>query len=231
MRTPDRPTGGIIQVAGIRHEAEARMLAEAGVDWLGFPFGLDVHTEDLPPQEAGRIIGELPRPPHCLLITYHDAADELVRLGDRLGVDGIQLHGPIRTREVRRLRELRPRWFLVKSLVIRPDNLADLRADIGTFSRLVDAFITDTYDPATGASGATGRTHDWTVSRRLVAESRRPVILAGGLTPANVAAAIQAVRPAGVDAHTGLEDATGHKDPARVRAFVAEARQAFGRLR
>ncbi|MBN2432406.1 MAG: phosphoribosylanthranilate isomerase [Acidobacteria bacterium] len=228
MRPPTEPIANIVQVAGIRSEPEAQMLVESGVDWLGFPHGLDVHAEDLPPDEAARIIRRVPRPARCILITYHALAIELIRLGARLGIAGIQLHGPIHVREVRRLKQFRPHWFLVKSLVIRPGNLADLCVDIRTFSPLVDAFITDTFDPATGASGATGQTHDWTISRRLVAESPRPVILAGGLTPANVAAAIRWVQPAGVDAHTGLEDAAGNKDAARVRAFVEKARRAFG---
>ena len=92
---------------------------------------------------------------------------------------------------------------------------------------LVDGFITDTYAPETGASGATGRTHDWTVSRGLVQLSPKPVILAGGLTPTNVRQAIAEVRPAGVDVHTGVEDASGRKDRAKVLAFVAESMAGF----
>jgi phosphoribosylanthranilate isomerase len=66
------------------------------------------------------------------------------------------------------------------------------------------------------------------VSRRLVELSARPVILAGGLTPANVGQAISLVRPAGVDVHTGVEDTIGRKDRAKMLAFVAEASTAFG---
>ena len=84
--------------------------------------------------------------------------------------------------------------------------------------------------PPTGACGATGRTHDWSVSRKLVELSSRPVILAGGLMPDNVRQAIQQVRPAGVDAHTGVEGPDGRKDPAPIRRFVAEARAAFHAL-
>jgi len=90
-----------------------------------------------------------------------------------------------------------------------------------------DALLTDSLDPATGATGATGRTHDWEASRRLALASPRPLIMAGGLTPDNVAAAVAAVRPAGVDAHTGLEDAAGRKDPALVADFVGAARAAL----
>jgi phosphoribosylanthranilate isomerase len=219
---------GVVQVAGIRDEREACLLVEAGVDLLGFPFGLDVHTEDLPRETAAGIIRRLPEHVRSICITYRAMADELVALGDRLGTSGIQLHGTVQPAEIRRLRGLRPAWLLIKSLVVRPGNLNRLLEDIETFSPLVDAFITDTYDPASGASGATGRTHDWQVSARLVRESPRPVILAGGLTPANVARAIDIVRPAGVDAHTGLEDERGSKAEALVRAFVEEARRAFG---
>jgi phosphoribosylanthranilate isomerase len=103
----------------------------------------------------------------------------------------------------------------------------DLVAEVTRFHPFVDAFITDTYDPITGRSGATGKTHDWGVSRRLVDLSPKPVILAGGLTPENVRAAVLSVRPAGVDVHTGVEGPEGRKALARVEHFVAEARAAF----
>jgi len=95
----------------------------------------------------------------------------------------------------------------------------------------VDAYMTDTFDPRTGASGATGKTHDWHVSRQFVQQSPRPVILAGGLHAGNVRDAILAVRPAGVDAHTGLEDVAGRKSEEKVRKFVSEAREAFRLIR
>ena len=97
-------------------------------------------------------------------------------------------------------------------------------------SPYVDAFITDTFDPVTGASGATGKTHDWTISRRLVELSTKPVILAGGLTPANVGEATRVVKPAGVDVHTGVEDENSRKNPYLVARFVHEARKAFTAL-
>src|SRR4030095_10716833 len=94
-------------------------------------------------------------------------------------------------------------------------------------SPFVDAFITDTFDPKTGASGATGKTHDWRVSRRLVELADRPIILAGGLTPDNVKRAILEVRPAGVDSHTGVEDSTSRKSREKVKKFFSENNYAF----
>ena len=77
--------------------------------------------------------------------------------------------------------------------------------------------------------GAGGETHDWSMSRTIVERSRIPVILAGGLTADNVAEAIAAVRPWGVDSftHTDLPGRRGQKDLARVRAFVAAALGGF----
>lgn len=95
----------------------------------------------------------------------------------------------------------------------------------------MDAYITDTFDAETRASGATGKTHDWKVSRQLVQQSPWPVILAGGLSPDNVQEAILEVRPAGVDAHTGLEDGSGRKSEEKVRRFVVEAKEAFRKMR
>jgi phosphoribosylanthranilate isomerase len=121
--------------------------------------------------------------------------------------------------------------MVIKSLVIGNTAAKALENVISELSPLVDAFITDTFDPETGASGATGRTHDWRVSRRLVELSDRPVILAGGLTPENVRKAILEVQPAGVDSHTGVEEPSGRKSREKVHKFVLEAREAFDQLK
>jgi phosphoribosylanthranilate isomerase len=222
---------GLVQIAGIRNLEEARMLLEAGVDWLGFPLRLDFHPEDLSAEEVSGIIASLGFGDRAVLITYLGKATEIAGLAAMLGCRRVQLHGDITAGEVRRLKNSDPGLFLIKSLVVRPGNLDELAGITGDFGPLVDAFITDTWDPKTGASGATGRTHDWDASRRIVESSAKPVILAGGLTPDNVGRAIGQVRPAGVDAHTGVEGADGMKDPVLVRAFVEEARGAFALLK
>ena len=218
----------IVQVAGIRNAAEARLLIECGVDWLGFPLRLPVHEEDISDADAARVIAGIAPPARAVLITYLDEADAIASLADVLGISIVQLHGDVARGTLERLRAARPDLAIVKSLVVGRKDAAALESDVRQFSPLVDAFITDTFDPATGASGATGRTHDWSISRRLVELSPRPVILAGGLTPENVAESIRTVRPAGVDSHTGVEDASGGKSPEKVARFVAEARRAFG---
>jgi len=207
------------------------MILEAGADWLGFPLRLEHHGEDLPDGEVASIISALGIGERSVLITYLGQAETIIELAARIGCRRVQLHGDIPVGEVRRLRESAAGHTLIKALVVRPGNLGDLLRALRDFGPLVDAFITDTWDPATGARGATGKPHDWEISRRLVEAAPAPVILAGGLTPENVGRAIAQVRPAGVDSHTGVEATGGMKDLNRVRAFVEEARRAFALLK
>ena len=217
-----------IQVAGIRDAAEAALVQQCGIRYLGFPLRLPVNREDLTEAEAAAIIRSLQPPVRGVFITYLDEAEAIGGFCRSLGVRMVQLHGDISAAELARLRELDPGLTIIKSLVVGMHPMSVLEGLVIELGPLVDGFLTDTYAPETGAAGATGRTHDWALSRRLVELSARPVILAGGLTPANVRQAISLVRPAGVDVHTGVEDATGRKDRARMLAFVAEASAAFG---
>lgn len=217
-----------IVIAGIQSEEEARMLIAAGVEQLGFPLRLAYHQEDISTEEAAGIIRRLGLEHCCVLITYLDTSQAIIELARTLGVTQVQLHGPIALSEVRELRSQWPECVIIKSLIVKPDQDVDALAEqVHDYSDHVDAFITDTFDPTTGACGATGRTHDWAVSRQLVRLSPKPVILAGGLRPENVYNAIMAVQPAAVDSHTGVEAEDGAKDPLKVRLFVQEAKRAF----
>jgi phosphoribosylanthranilate isomerase len=200
---------------------------DCGVRYLGFPLRLPVHREDLGEAEAAEIIRSLPPTCQGVAITYQQDAGDIAAFMEYLGAGMVQLHGDVPAGQLARLKELRPDLQVIKSLVVGKHEPAVLAGLVHELGPLVDAFITDTYDPATGASGATGRTHDWRVSRALVALSPRPVILAGGLTADNVREAILAVGPAGVDTHTGVEDASGRKDRDKVMRFIAAAREAF----
>ena len=219
-----------IQVAGILNLEEALMAAQAGATHLGFPFALDYHREDTTRQEAAFIISRLPESVSPVLITYLNRAVEIERLMHILGCKTLQLHGPVETDEIRRLRKLIPDVKIWKSLIIRPGNLSSTIREMEVYQGIVDTFITDTFDPETGASGATGKTHDWNISREIICKSQKPVIIAGGLNPENVAEAIRKTKPAGVDVHTGVENQNGYKDKKMVLEFVQNARQAFAEI-
>lgn len=217
----------LVHVAGVLDLAEAELLVACGYRAIGFPLVLAHHREDLEPEAAAAIVTALGDHARFFLITYLDRAAEIAALCRDLGVDLVQLHGEVGAGELRRLRGMWPGLSIIKSLIVRGDNLAALADELERYSPWVDAFITDTLDPETGACGATGRTHDWRVSRALVAQSPRPVILAGGLTPDNVSEAIRVVRPAGVDVHTGVEGPDGRKQADLCRRFLREALRGF----
>jgi phosphoribosylanthranilate isomerase len=222
---------GAVQIAGVVDEDEARLLVDCGVDFLGFPFGLAFHQEDCNEEDAARIVASLPARVEAVLITYLVDPGEIAALARLLRVRWVQLHGNVEPEAVAALRGLAPQLSLAKSLIVRGSDARGLREAVGNYAPLVDAFLTDSFDPVTGATGATGTTHDWQVSAELAAHSPVPLVLAGGLTPGNVRRAILAVGPAAVDAHTGVEGPDGRKSRALVSRFVAEARAGFAQAR
>lgn len=228
---PGASFAGLIQVAGVRDLDEALMLADLGVHALGLPLRLAVHAPDLSESAATALVARLPLSVQAVCITYETDPAAVLGLCRGLGVECVQLHAELPGAALAAIKRAAPRLFVIKSLIVRPETdfetLASLAAAAAPF---VDAFITDSFDPATGATGATGRTHDWEISRRIARCTGKPLILAGGLHPGNVALAIDRVRPAGVDAHTGLESPDGRKDRALVAAFVRAARAAYAAL-
>lgn len=220
----------LIQIAGVRDEAECALLVRSGVDLIGFPLRLPFGGEDLTEPDAARIISKLPASVKAVCITYLESARDVADLCAALGAAWVQLHGPFSVQEMLRLRELAPGLSIIKSLIVRGGNTDALFEELDRYNDLISAFITDTFDPQTGRCGATGLQHDWQISRKIVERSKRPVILAGGLRSENIRDAILTVRPAAVDAHTGVEDGVGAKDATRLAAFVREAREAFNQI-
>jgi phosphoribosylanthranilate isomerase len=213
-----------VQIAGLSSLEEALAAEQAGADALGFTVRLPGGVHDgLTEAKARGIVAALPPFIASVAITYVDSARPAVDLCRYLGVSALQLHGPFPTHELPLIRAALPHLKLIRAVhVTGPEALAQARA----LERRVDALILDTYDPASGRHGATGKTHDWAISRQIVAEVRTPVILAGGLTPDNVADAIRTVRPWAVDVHTGVEDPDGTRNFGKLREFIERVRAA-----
>lgn len=211
-----------VQIAGVSSLEEAMAIERLGVDALGFTVRLPSGIHDgLTEARARAIIAALPPFVSAVAITYVDNAREAVDLCRYLGVDVLQLHGPFPTRELEMVRAALPHLKIIRAVhVTGPEAIEEARFT----ARRADALILDTYDPATGRHGATGLTHDWSISREIVAAVRTPVILAGGLTAENVAEAIAQVKPWAVDVHTGIEDPDGTRNLGKIRAFLRAAR-------
>lgn len=211
-----------IQIAGISSLVDALAVERAGAEAIGFTLGLPGGPHNgLDEHGARAIIRALPPFVVLVLITYLQRADEIVPLCRYLGVWTVQLHGGATPAAIERIRRRRPGTRVILPVSVLGE--ASVPAALALAGD-ADALILDTYDAATGRSGATGLTHDWSISRQIVERSPAPIILAGGLTPENVAGAIATVRPWAVDVHTGVERPDGSTDHARVRAFVEAVR-------
>jgi phosphoribosylanthranilate isomerase len=213
-----------IKICGIKRVEDARIAIDGGADALGLLVGQRHASRDfISADEAASIAAALPPFVSSVLVTHLETAGDVLELLSRVPTTTLQAHGNMPPAALETVRKRFPTLKIVKSVHIT--NELSLKAGL-PYVGLADAFLLDSVDPQTGAIGGTGRTHDWTISRRFVEASPMPVILAGGLNAENVAEAIRAVRPFGVDVNSGTKAADGFKDPEKIRAFIRSARAA-----
>jgi phosphoribosylanthranilate isomerase len=217
-----------VQIYGVTDVATALEVARLGADHIGFiagRYGLVACEVDF---ETARAIAEaLPPSAKAVALTMATRVDEILDMVATVGPDILHIStdpldvGPAAIAELRR--RLPPDVLLMKAIpVTRVDETLQL---VRTFEPWTDIFLLDTKVEGLPGVGATGQTHDWEVSRRVVEVVRKPVILAGGLTPENVVEAVRFVRPWGVDSFSGTNvPGTSVKDLARVQAFVTAVR-------
>lgn len=205
-----------VKICGITCAEDALAAVAAGADALGFNF-CPASPRYLDPRNARDIVRGLPPFVTAVGVFVDVVSPEEVRRIARLsGVSVLQLHGEESPDYCRRLRGSYP---LIKAL--RLGGRLN-RQTLGEYP--VQAFLLDTYDET--RRGGTGKTFDWSLAGSLA--DLRPIILAGGLTPDNVAAAVRAVRPYAVDVCSGVEARPGKKDPEKLARFVEEVRRACG---
>jgi phosphoribosylanthranilate isomerase len=217
-----------IKICGVTSINDARAAADAGADAIGLNF-YRKSRRFVEPELATQIVAALPaRVSKVGVFVNHDAL-EIAEIVRRVKLDFVQLHGD----ESPTLLAALPKSVrIVRAHRCGADGLESLSQyldDAGSAGRMPDAVLIDA--DAGSEFGGTGRRADWS----LVAEQRSafgglPFILAGGLTPDNVADAIGAVRPDGVDVASGVERSPGVKDGELVTLFISRARDAFARL-
>lgn len=207
-----------IKICGITSYDDALAAVDAGADMLGFNF-YPGSPRYISPQAAGRVIERLraARAPVAMVGVFVDEKVEAIRRVVEVGsLDLVQLSGDEPPAVVEALKGM-----AFKAL--RPASLAEAEADAEWYAGVgadEPSFLLDS--KRGGKYGGTGELGNWDVAAWL-AETYR-VLLAGGLTPENVADAVERVQPWGVDVASGVESAPGRKDAARVREFVRAAR-------
>jgi phosphoribosylanthranilate isomerase len=214
----------IVQIYEVRSAEGAAAMAACGVDHIGVLVGFGTFPREIAPAAARRIFAACPAGTKRVVLSLSAEAKEIDKIIAETEPDIIHIGAApelLSPEAVAAIKARRPETRLMRSIpVVDNGSVAIARA----YEGIADFLLLDSHDPGDRQVGALGRTHDWTISRRIVESVTAPVILAGGLGPDNVAAAIAAVGPAGVDSKTKTDCADGSgKDLDAVRAFVTAA--------
>lgn len=203
---------------------EADMAIAAGADAIGLVSAMPSGPGPIDESLICEIAAYVPRSVGTFLLTSLTSADDIIAQHGRCLTTTLQLVDEIEKGAHEKLRQALPGIRLVQVVhVTGAQSIEEARA----VEPLVDAILLDSGNPrlAVKELGGTGRTHDWSVSTKLVSAVQVPVFLAGGLRAENVAAAIQQVRPYGVDICSGVRT-NGRLDPEKLDAFMAAVRTA-----
>ena len=194
-----------VKICGITRIEDARLAVDLGASVLGFVFWPE-SPRFIPPEAARDIVEAVPPEVVCVGVFVDQDAGYVRRTSGEVPLGAVQLHGDESMEFAAGL--MTP---VIKAVPIRDGfDAASLDLLPSTITVLLDA-----HDPS--RRGGTGRTIDWQLAKE--AARRRPIVLAGGLTPENVAAAVDAVAPYAVDVSSGVESAPGIKDPDKMTAF------------
>lgn len=214
----------LIKVCCIQDVEEAHVAAEAGATHVGLVGPMPSGPGPLPDDEISEIAAAVPQDVVPVLLTSRvDAAGIVDHVRDT-GVRAVQIVDWVDAEVRHEVRRVLPEVELLQVVHVEArDSVADARAaSVGSDYVLLDSGRPTADIPELGG---TGRTHDWALSAEIVSLLDVPVFLAGGLNPANVAAAIRAVRPAGVDLCSGIRNADGRLEADRLRDFVSAVRR------
>lgn len=198
----------IVKICGITNEADALLAVGLGADAVGFV--LAPSPRQIAPSVAGDIVKRLPHDVLTVGVFRDEAPGRVVEIANSVGFGAVQLHGHETAEECR---WIRARVACTIKGFPAGDRAISRFAEFGADYLLVD-----------GKSPGSGRVFDWRLAEGVVDPQR--MFVSGGLNPENVADAIAALRPRGVDVSSGVEAGPGKKDPEKLRAFLRNAREA-----
>jgi phosphoribosylanthranilate isomerase len=207
-----------VKVCGITSREDLQVAVEAGADAVGLLVDVPVDSpREITLERASRLAAATPPFVTTVLVTMPETPEEAVELAETVTPDAVQVHGELGTGDLA---------YLTASVEARV-----LKTVSGTepkrahrYDEVADALLVDSVDDE--GAGGTGRTHDWGRTADVAADLDSPVVLAGGLTPENVADAVRAVDPFAVDVASGVEASGGEKDPDAIAEFVENAKRA-----
>ena len=200
-----------VKICGITNVEDALQAVEAGADALGFVL-YDKSPRFVRPLEVRKIIAHLPPLVTTVGLFVNEPVPQIRRVMAAARLDVVQLHG-----------DEMPVQCLIEPLrVIKALRVKDAASLEGAAHYPVSALLLDAW--CDQAYGGTGKQFDWQLAKQLAGQRR--LILAGGLTPDNVTAAVRLVKPYAVDVSSGVEKAPGKKDHQKVTDFICQVRSA-----
>jgi len=215
-----------VKICGITNLEDAQTAVAAGADYLGFIF-YPPSKRSITPAAAAEIVARLRAAEQCPLLVgvfVNESGERMATVLDTVGLDLAQLSGE----EVPFLvGDPQSPLYGRAYKALRPTSLAEAEAEAEWYvpperPSHLPALLLDTYHPT--LRGGTGATGDWEMSAHL-AQTIPGLMLAGGLTADNVAAAVRVVRPFAVDVASGIEDRPGKKDLSLLRRFIRQAKK------
>ena len=203
-----------VKICGITNIEDALASCEYGADALGFIF-YKKSPRFIEPERVKKIIRELPPFVTTVGVFVDDDADRISEIADAAKLDIIQLHGsePPEFCNVFKRK-------IIKAFKIQGQGARGKGQENEIRRYTVSAYLLDTYKE--GVEGGTGETFNWEIAKEAKGFGR--IILAGGLTPQNVAEAVETVMPYGVDVSSGVEQKPGKKDLQKVKNFIERAK-------
>jgi phosphoribosylanthranilate isomerase len=212
-----------IKICATTNLDDAFASIDAGANALGFI--LTESSRRITAETASQIIAALPPSTEKIGVVVNETPETLAKLVSDIGLTGVQLHGDEPAAQLPEFRRALGLRKIIKTLQARELLAAPQKLDEYLHnSKSIDGILLDSGIP--GNRGGTGQTFDWHNALPIVERIKQhvPVVVAGGLSPANVADAIRLFDPCGVDVVSGVELTPGKKNHAKVIAFIAAAR-------
>lgn len=215
-----------VKVCGISNFIDAQYVNESDADAIGFVLGGPVFPVEVEPpaQIVRKTIAGLRRSLLSVLVTHLQDPEEILALADYLQCKAIQISEPLKEAAMDAIRR-GCRRTIIKTVAVAGEASADYLQRMTPFC---DYILLDSQ--SAGYIGGTGIPNDWNICRDLAEISQKPVLLAGGLSPSNLATAIERVRPYGVDVSTGVSTFSpfyprkDRKDRDQINAFISISR-------
>ena len=211
----------LVKICANKNINDAKMCIDAGADFLGILVGQKHDSTDfIDKYTAKEMVNFSKRKIKTVLVTHLINSDKIIELSQFIGNDVIQLHSNIDESEVEKIVKALPNIKLIR--LIHISQKGQICTNYKTM-KYADYYLLDSFNLETNQVGGTGLINDWNIDRELIEKLNKPTFIAGGLTPKNVASAIKAAKPGGVDVNSGCK-LNGIKNERLVKEFVFNAK-------